>query len=477
MAAYQNWKVEILFSAWTDVTAYVETINGPFTIVSGATPETVENGTLTITFNNADQRFTPLNVNSPYYPYVKSARKIRVTETIGNETFYLFTGYLEWPEIGSWTASTSSSPRDQTISITAVDLIGWLEHGQEFISNLGAHILGTLQPDSSALKAFWPLTDPGPKAYSAGPTSQPALVPELYLQGPRSQDLTTALLWQQDGPGGDDATLPQFALTESSTYVTGAQFQTVSLVAAPLLVGVGEVLTISAWIKLGRAPANALTKQSTICYLSSSVFDSYVSVALAETASGELRVDITASLTDETTNVLEVDWYAEDLRVPVDQWTLLSVQVPISLAANAQILYIGDDTYTTTATGALPVEVGLDTMELVGAGCSGGLGYLQFYETASADQFDHAGQYEVGISGLGGQYTGDRVRSILRYAGVAPIDLGRIDDGESIMQRASLAGKNPVSALQEAVDTEQGDLYADGSGLPVFADRRTLYNV
>jgi hypothetical protein len=83
----------------------------------------------------------------------------------------------------------------------------------------------------------------------------------------------------------------------------------------------------------------------------------------------------------------------------------------------------------------------------------------------------------MGLFGLERQSTGERIRTILQYAGVDPSELGRIDNGASLMQVARMAGRGPMDLVAEAVATEQGEFYADGSGLPVFTGRVRLYNI
>ncbi|MFB7364157.1 hypothetical protein [Streptomyces hydrogenans] len=69
---------------WTDVTQWVQTAGGgQVSITRGASDERAETqtGTLTLTLDNADGRFTPGNSGSPYSPHVRRGTPIRVIKT------------------------------------------------------------------------------------------------------------------------------------------------------------------------------------------------------------------------------------------------------------------------------------------------------------------------------------------------------------------------------------------------------------
>jgi hypothetical protein len=58
----------------------------------------IEAGTCQLKLDNSDRRFDPTNASSTYYPNVLPERKARLSVTVGGQTWYLFTGYVErWP--------------------------------------------------------------------------------------------------------------------------------------------------------------------------------------------------------------------------------------------------------------------------------------------------------------------------------------------------------------------------------------------
>jgi hypothetical protein len=120
---YPALKVEIAFEndpyvsspTWTDVTKYVR---GEVTVKRGRNYELNKNdaGTASLTLENTDGRFDPLNTSSPYAPYVLPYRQVRITAFDGATTYNIFRGYVErfpqqWAEGGNY----------GTVDVTAVD--------------------------------------------------------------------------------------------------------------------------------------------------------------------------------------------------------------------------------------------------------------------------------------------------------------------------------------------------------------------
>lgn len=84
---------------WTDITAYVD-LSEQVTIRRGRSSETdqPQPGTLSLTLDNNDGRFTPGRVASPYYPNVTINRRIRVSAVHSGVTYRLFDGHVDaWP--------------------------------------------------------------------------------------------------------------------------------------------------------------------------------------------------------------------------------------------------------------------------------------------------------------------------------------------------------------------------------------------
>ena len=104
---------------WVDITPWVRTTGrgGPIDIARGAQTvlQTFEPARMTLVLDNADSRFTSGNTTSPYYPWWKEHRRVRVRETVGSKTFDLFTGYVEMPVV-----TETIEGRDNLVTIAAV---------------------------------------------------------------------------------------------------------------------------------------------------------------------------------------------------------------------------------------------------------------------------------------------------------------------------------------------------------------------
>lgn len=109
--------VEIAFSTdplaaspvWTDITQYVRMDQG-ITIRRGRGDElaVIQAGTCRLVLDNTDSRFTPTNAGSPYYPYVKKGRRIRVRQ-VHVETNYVTNPSLE-TDAADWSAAGTVPP-------------------------------------------------------------------------------------------------------------------------------------------------------------------------------------------------------------------------------------------------------------------------------------------------------------------------------------------------------------------------------
>ncbi len=156
---YPNVQVEISFVSapytvsptWVDVTDFVREV----TVRRGRSDEfqEFEAGTATITLDNRDRRFDPLNTSSPYSPNVVPRRGIRITalNTIGGTTtsFRMFRGFVE-----GWPVSITDAGFDSTVTVECVDIMGLLAQ-EELPDDLADSYIRGLSP-----RHYWPLNDP-----------------------------------------------------------------------------------------------------------------------------------------------------------------------------------------------------------------------------------------------------------------------------------------------------------------------------
>jgi hypothetical protein len=106
---------------WTDITAWVLTSSqtpggSPISIPWGRQDRMgdVTPSSVSVALQNVDGRFTPGNVASPYYPWVRHSARLRVFATVAGTTQFLFDGYVnDWvvtPSNGSyWVTSVDAS--------------------------------------------------------------------------------------------------------------------------------------------------------------------------------------------------------------------------------------------------------------------------------------------------------------------------------------------------------------------------------
>lgn len=478
--AYEKWWVGIAFGyrpddpdpVYTDITSRVETIASPIDVTAGDTRETTgDGGSMSIRLDNRDQAFTPGNALSVYAPNVKSGVRIWIRETIGTLTFDLFQGFVEWPEIDSWTASTESAPRSQSITITAVDRLGRLRNSRRFISTLNAHIRGV--GPSKGLVAYWPLNDGGAPADSV-PSGLP--LAERFVQqafgvidptDPSTPSITYATA---EPPPGDDVSYIEFApARDVSTpgLVEITSYYALQGDATWLTISSSDVLTMVVWVRIPRPPGETTASLAEIMSLNSST----MYAALYLTTASRLEARASASTTaDWATSTIAYDGR------PGDAWVPIALRVGPS--AGTAELWVGRSQTIGTVAVVTPGPVTAVTVDF-GASFTGALAAAQIY-LGAADDFtygDFLEQQVVGLGGLDQQTTGERIRSILTYAGVPESEQAHIDDGVSVMQPASLAGQSPADAIGEAVETEQGAIYVRGDGVIDFADRRRRYNI
>jgi hypothetical protein len=150
----------------------------------------------------------------------------------------------------------------------------------------------------------------------------------------------------------------------------------------------------------------------------------------------------------------------------------------IDPGTNTMALFVDGTSYSATVSGTLPTDFTLLHIR-VGEAYAGAIGHLQIYRAAAgvADYTiaSQRAQYAAAWDALEGQFAGDRITTLARYAGISPADVA-IDQGTAAMQKASLAGKPPLAAMQAAADADRGLLHADGRRL-IFHSRKRRYDL
>jgi hypothetical protein len=133
---------------WADISKYVRHAPG-IDITTGRKDEhsLVEAGTLTLTLDNRDGRFSRRNPASPYYPYLTKNSPIRLSVNAGSGYRYRAKMY-----VNQWPNRSDRSAQDVIVPLTASGVMRRLGQGSNAKSAIRRTILGTLNPTF-----YWPL--------------------------------------------------------------------------------------------------------------------------------------------------------------------------------------------------------------------------------------------------------------------------------------------------------------------------------
>jgi hypothetical protein len=463
MAAWENYHLEfssdplsVVSPTYTDITAYARAPSGPPILIQGGTPGTGGVGqyaTMTATLEDLDHRFMLGNTSSPLYGLWKPGRRLRCYETIAGRRFDLFTGYVQPPETDDWAEQSA----DQYVQVTAVDRLGRLLSARNFVSAATEYIL---YQGGSSLKAYWPLND------ASGSTSARQLaatgIADLTIEGVPSSASPNGLLTfsSVQPPAQDDASFVAGGLTllsDSSAILTADRLVCRSF--SPISLASNQYLTLACWLYVTANPVNlaaaaTLSHQDTTPLMTiryngtTAAWQAYVQVASPVTVDGG--------------------------PVVVGGWNYVAVRMNTS--TGDLDFWTNSNAYTGSAGSGSSSTV--DTVVLSPISNGAGWGHAQVY-AGDVNAFTFTkfiAQQNASTVRLANQTTGQRINTLGLYAGVAASDLTLIDQGLAVMQRASLAGKAPVTAMREAETTEQGRLRVNGTGAFVFDPRTRRYN-
>lgn len=414
-----------------------------------------EPGPFEAVLDNSDDALTLGNTSSPYFSWWGPGRRLRVREHIGQFTIDQYMGYLQIPEELLITART-----EQYVKITAVDRLGRLSAAAPFISTVAAHIMGSSR--SGALVAYWPMQDETTRIAAAVGNTQTL----TFISGPAGVQIVLAGDHQPqivpqgaDALPGDDRPALRFITGVSNGGNAASPYFQTAIGSAT--VPAGGSATAVVWHQ--RDPAALFSGANIMGFYAGALIAS-----LSTVLSGVdqfYRLDVTGAVTGT------IDSPAGTAALG-GRWQQLGIRLNSTTAFE---LWVDGVAYPGTLSGT---PGSLDPSFIVAA-AGGAYGHLQAYaaDSASFTLADAQLQRTVALAGLDRQTTGERIRSILQYAGMSSTELSRIDPGTSVMSPAQLAGLDPLSALRQAEVTEQGLLWIDGNGDVVFSDRRRLYNV
>lgn len=449
------------FPVWVDLSDYLLTSGSPFDFRLGRQNDLdqAEPAQVDILLLNNDDRFTYGNTSSPYTSWWGPGRLCQIQELVGGLTLDRFTGYLQIP-----TEAIMSAGLQQVVRVSAVDRLGRLATVDPFVSTLAAHILGS---GGTALVDYWPFSDQGSVFTNArgGPRMETSTgrTAAAYSGEPEILSGSGTPL-----PGDDIAPLRLVPANTGTTTSACVNMQALySVLLAERSLAAGQVLTVVTWVNLD------LTLDEEVNVITVSTSDG--PVVLSRRPTGDAFAPLAWRLTKPVGTLTG----SVNSTLLVGSYRYYMLGLRFGFSTNLIEMWVDGDIYTGTLTGVLAGPAIIDAVYF-GPNFLGSVAHMQMYLGSSTDwdNDDFLAQRTVGLLGLERQTTGERIKSIARYAGLPNWSfVNTIDPGQSVMQAATLAGQTPLDAMRDAVRTEQGLLYVDGSGRLVFKDRRTLYNI
>ena len=463
-------KVEVSFTTtpddpspvWVDITKYVRCVTDSVKIDHGRqdwVSQATENQ-LALTLINSDGRFTPGNVNSPYYPNVTKDKRLRVSVVDNGVTYVRFTGYInEWPVTWADGSATVSDVRSQRFAVSRIG--AWLGHDAQMRSIVENEVL------FDGPSAYYPLGEPSgaTQAGNVSLTVQPNLVTTTIGAG---SSLNIAF-GAGTGPGTDNLTAPLF--------VRGSPVSGAYLVAE------------------SPGPYNALSNGTLIteCFFLASTAQQMGLVAIDGGATHSfddthaIGIDTTGHLTGRMLN-------------GASTWVSLtsSAIVTDGQTHHAALREFQDNTGVTYDLCLDGVSVG-NTFIAVGSGggqidearriYGGGAGvfasalgdatlsHLAVTWSPNSIPISRINQhYLAGHTGFVGEGSGARMARLAVYANV-PAAQTAFDTGLSTsMDLQDTNGRMPYQLMQDVATTEGGILFDSTTGNLVFHDRGHRYN-
>lgn len=488
---------------WTNITHYARVMAGG-QILSCSRGRDYERartsaGSLRLALDNTDGRFDASNPQSPYLTgaanpggvpgKITSKRRIRIRATWLGITYGVWRGYVnEWPQEWSnagFRGQSTLSGSDAIAILASIDLIP-------------AVITEMLADDPIGLYRC----NDGTGSVSAANTSS-TVQPLSQIVAGSTAAVSDNFAFGQQGPGAGSSLDgdPSSCLTLSPTLGSGAFTLGPGPFFIPIInwnptgydlttadLGVGPLLTIAGgfsaegWFAPG--PAN---EASTLF----AQFDKYgtpqVALAFNPLDSGALILTVcdqdgttTSSIQSSVGTVINDNrWHhialslGTDMKTPalmvdgIPQSTSLSVAGAALTWAKPWTNSWGGQVSPVTPTGASATAV--TTLAFF----AGSLKNLAMYDAPMTPTRALA-RWHAGRT-FTGEHSGTRISRILDTA-AWPTALRSIATGDSLVGSQALEGQKALTALEQVLDTEQGNLFIDGSGQVVFDNRRARYN-
>jgi hypothetical protein len=456
-------------SAWVDITDFVRFTRVPVSASTGRATEreAIGPGSLVIGVDNSGGEFTPGSSTASLE--LTLGMPIQLVEQIGYRLFPLWSGMLQLPE-----TSEQLENVDNIVVVTAVDGKELLDNGRTFVSTLAEHIMAT-----PTLVQYHPLNeDRAPFRDIVGDAIPLALkldTSSLVLDGVRAPAYTP-----NGGPSAPGDDLRGVLFTPDQSTAGGFGFPTFASGyglhgGGPASVSwtPGVKLTFVFWISITDSDDD---HNVALFGIYDSVFSQQALITvrriMAHTSFGALAGLLDVTITSLLGGTLDGGDASTILPFRNTGGSIIPIGVQLTYSPNTFRLWLGKDEFLSAApTGTANNPQVLGTFDLGACGAS----YSHFQvHLGEFTHDDFLAQYAMGLNGLEGQRTDERVATILSYAGSPPADL---DLGSTYMQATNLGGRKPGELIDEATTTEQGRFFFNGRGRAQFHSRVRVYNV
>ncbi|MFJ6348672.1 hypothetical protein ACIQKB_04245 [Streptomyces sp. NPDC092046] len=424
---------------WTDITQWVD-LRQSIRITRGASDELSQTqaGTLGLTLNNEDGRFTAGNTSGPYYPFIRPACPVRVSVAVGGVTYRRFYGMVtDWGQ--KWKGL------EDTVRITAVDLFALLG-GDENLQALLVEEVLVLGPE-----AYFPLSEPA-SSTSAGDLSGTGAGSLAVTQLGSGGTLTFG---DSAGPPADGLTAPTFTPVSSTSgkYLLGDLGAKFAADTSP------NWLYMEAWF-------STTTKGRVIFGLRSDTSDYQIIFSLDSTT-GELKVEWTqsgASVSGYSSTIITTGDLADGQQHHVLYYELLG-EVYID-----GVLVLG--AAPEAMSGLRHLSVGAwGTSRL----WSGSISHVAIHAPASPPSIAYfTDHYAAGATGFDGEDADARVLRLAGYAGIGAV--APTGDFSPVASQGE-GGATALEMMRQVETTEGGKLICDrGTASLLFQARSVRYN-
>ena len=431
---------------WVDITQWWR-VSPPISITRGRQDERseVQPSKCSLTLDNSDGRFTPGNVDSPYYPNVKKGRKVRVSETWNGVTYRRLTGFVdEWP-----VAWADASLTVAAAPISASSRMARLGRGAELRSIVEEEYL------LDGPTAYYTMGDSegSTMAGNGSDTQQPAMS-AIQVGTGGSITFGTAT-----GPGTDGLTAASFTRVDGNN---GKYLR--SIHASDIVRGTDTSMLMECFFATSTADVSLIWLQS------DTGTPAVRSSTLAVSATGKLQATGAASgsvtfVIASAASVNDGATHHAALRETTDGTTITTTLFldGVSVASSANVIgWAGRDVLV--AGGIAPVYNGTLAHVAVYSGTT---------EITAARILNHANS---GLTGFSGESSGNRVHRLAIYAGVPDAEIDFETGLSTSITNQLTSGKTAVALMSDVVATEGGVLFDAGDGTLTFHGRSHRYN-